>query len=117
MRRRARESDVARQHFEHHAAQREEVAAAVEVAARGLLRAHIRRGADGDADLREHHAGRCRRGHQRLANPEVGDDRVAFVEQDVLRLDVAVDDVAPVRVIEGVSHFHGDADRFVNRQR
>jgi hypothetical protein len=32
-------------------------------------------------------------------------------------VDVAVDDVAPVGVIEGVSHFHGDADRFVNRQR
>ncbi len=41
---------------------------------------------------------------------------MAFVEQDVLRLDVAVDDVAPVRVVEGVGHFHGDADRFVNRQ-
>ena len=116
LRRRAGEGDLARQHFEHHAAQREEVAAPVEVAARGLLGAHVGRGANGHADLREHQAGRCRRRHQRLADPEVGHHGVAFVEQDVLWLDVAVDDVAPMRVVEGISHLHGDADRFVHGQ-
>ena len=117
MRRRAGEGDLARQHFVHHAAQRKEVAAPVEVAARGLLGAHVGRGANGHADLREHQTGRRGSCHKRLADTEVCDDGVAFVQQDVLRLDVAVDDVVPMRVVEGISHLHGDADRFVNGQR
>ena len=47
---------------------------------------------------------------------EVGHQRVAVVQQDVLRLDVAVDDAVAVGVVERVGHFGGDADRVVHRQ-
>ena len=36
---------------------------------------------------------------ERLADPEVRDDRVAFVERDVLRFDIAVHHIVPVRVV------------------
>jgi hypothetical protein len=42
---------------------------------------------------------------------------MAFVEQDVLGLDVAMDDVVPVGVVEGVGHLRGDAHGLVHRQR
>jgi hypothetical protein len=65
--------------------------------------AHVGWCANGHADLREQHTGRRLGGHERLADTEVGDDGVAFMQQNVLRLDVAVDDVAPMRVVEGIS--------------
>ncbi len=42
---------------------------------------------------------------------------MTFVQQDVLGLDVAMDDVVPMRVIERISHLDGDAERFVNGYR
>ena len=39
---------------------------------------------------------------------------MAFVQQDVLGLDVAMDDVVAVRVVERIGHLDGDAARFVN---
>ena len=39
---------------------------------------------------------------------EVGDQRSAVVQQNVLRLDVAVDDAVPVRIVERGSHLGGD---------
>ena len=112
--RRAGERGLARQHLVHHAAEREEVAAAVHVVAGRLFGAHVRGRADGQADLGEGRAG-GRRGDQRLADAEVGHDRVAFVQQDVLGLDVAMDDVVAVRVVERVGHLDGDAQRVVDR--
>ena len=47
---------------------------------------------------------------------EVGHQRAAVVQQDVLGLDVAVDHAVPVRVVEGVGHLAGDADRVVHRE-
>ena len=42
---------------------------------------------------------------------EVGDERLAIVEQDVLGLDVAVDDAVPVRVVERRGDLGGDSHR------
>ncbi len=41
----------------------------------------------------------------------------AFVEENVLRLDVAMDDLVTVRVVQRVGDFAGDAHRLLNRQR
>ena len=65
----------------------------------GLLRAHVGRSAHGEAAVGDVDVvaagGRHGRGHA-----EVGHDRLAFLQQDVLRLDVAMDDVMPVGVAE-----------------
>jgi len=53
----------------------------------------------------------------RARDPEVGDHRVAFLEQDVFGLHVAMDDAAAVRRLERVGDFARDAQRFVERQR
>ena len=48
---------------------------------------------------------------------EVGDERVAVPrEQQVLRLDVAVDHVLAVGVLEGLGRLAGDAERILQRQ-
>ena len=41
---------------------------------------------------------------------EVGDEGAAVVQEDVLRLDVAMDDAAAMGVVEGAGHLGGDAD-------
>ena len=47
---------------------------------------------------------------------EVGDERLAVVQQDVLGLEVAMDDAVAVRVVERAGDRGGDADRFVDRE-
>ena len=47
---------------------------------------------------------------------EVGDQRLAVVQQDVLGLDVAVDDAVAVRVVERGGDLAGDPDRVVDRE-
>ncbi len=113
---RRRERDLAGQHLVEHASEGEEVASAIDDVTRGLFRAHVRRRADRDADLGEGRR-RLRGGSQSFADAEVGHDGVPFVQQDVLRLDVAMHDVVPVRVGEGVCHLGGDANRVIDRQR
>jgi len=39
-----------------------------------------------------------------------------FVEENVLRLDVAVDDPVAVSVVQSVAHFAGDPDRLGDRE-
>ena len=51
---------------------------------------------------------RSSRPRQRLADPEVGDHGMAFVQQDVLRLDVAMHDVVPVGIVERVGDLGRD---------
>jgi hypothetical protein len=48
--------------------------------------------------------------------PEVGDNRVAVLEQDILGLDVAVNDTAAVRILQGVGDFVRDAERLGDRK-
>jgi len=47
---------------------------------------------------------------------EVGHQRAAVVQQDVLRLDVAVDDPLPVGVVKRARHLAGDPHRIGDRQ-
>ena len=53
----------------------------------------------------------------RPRDPEVGDDRLAVLQQDVLRLDVAVDDALPVGVVERAGDLADDARCVLERQR
>ena len=55
-------------------------------------------------------------GGNRQRDPEVGDHRPPVVQEDVLRLDVAMDHAVAVRVVECVSHFARDAHRFVHTE-
>ena len=94
-----------REHLVHHAAERVHVGAAVEGVAGRLLGAHVDRRADdepGDGEPL------VRGGADRAGDAEVGDDRVARLEQHVAGLDVAVDDAVVVRVGERVGDLAGD---------
>ena len=71
----------------------------------GVPRRHPRLGHPGPARL----AGRQR-------DPEVRHQRLAVVQQDVLGLDVAVDDVVPMRVVQRRCDLGCDADRVRDRE-
>ena len=58
----------------------------------------------------------ARRGAERERDAEVGHHRPAVLQQDVLRLDVAVDHAVLVRVLERVGHGDRDLDRFVDAE-
>ena len=97
LRRAAGERRVARQHFIEHAAQ------GIHIRARGnlplahrLLGAHVVRRAEAHAGLGHPGAG----GAHRQRDAEVGHQRRAVVQQDVLGLDVAVDDAVAVGVVQ-----------------
>ena len=68
----------------------------------------------------DRHAGLGQLARRRLGDrpgdAEVGDQRVAVREQDVLGLDVAVDDALLVGVPERVGDLAGDPDGVVDRQ-
>ena len=82
--------------------------------AHGLLGRHVVRRAERHAGL-GHPAAAARAGDgQRDA--EVGHQRAAVVQQDVLGLDVAVDHPVPVGVVEGGGHLGGQAHRVAHRQ-
>ena len=91
-----RERRLARQHLVQHAPEAVDVTPTVELcSARGLLRAHVRRRAYGDpchGQLVAASCGDC------SGNPEVGHDRLAAGEQDILGLDIAVYYVVTVGV-------------------
>ncbi len=53
---------------------------------------------------------------RRERDAEVGHQRRAVVQQDVLRLDVAVHHPVPVRVVQRARHLVGDPDRVGHRQ-
>ena len=102
---RPREGKLAGGHLVHHAAQRVDVAAAVDAVrhAAGLLGRHVRRRA-------HHHAGLGLAGALALVVGELGDAEVHHLDEvllslvddevDVVRLQVAVDDLVLVRRLE-----------------
>jgi hypothetical protein len=73
--------------------------------ARGLLWAHVEGRSDRKAGLGQP---RATRGAHRQRDPEVGDYRLPGVNQNVRRLDVAVDDLVAVCVVERTRHRDGD---------
>src|SRR5262245_5018872 len=52
----------------------------------------------------------------RARDPKIRHHRVRGLEQDVLRLDVAVDNAVTVRVTQRVGDLARDRERFVDRQ-
>ena len=79
----------------------------------GLLRRHV---AGRAHDLTR--AGQTAVALELLRQPEVGDPRVAFlVEQDVARLEVAVDHAALVGIVDRVGHRGHQRGRLAGRQR
>ncbi len=94
----AGERRVAREHLVEHRAQGVDVGAGGDLAlAHRLLGAHVVRRAERHAGL-GHPAPAGLAGRERDA--EVGDQRLAVVQQDVLGLDVAVDHAVAVGVVE-----------------
>jgi hypothetical protein len=103
-----------REHLVDHYAQREEVGPRRKVVStRGLLRAHVLRGAHRKSAVGEPIA--CGLPH-RQRDAEVGQHRLAFVKQDVLRLDVAMNDTQAVGVVERTGHLACNAHHFLDRQ-
>ena len=101
---RAREGLLAREHLEAAHPEREDVAPPVELVAHGLLGRHVGRRAEQGAGLGQVGVGELR-------DPEVGDlDPVFLVQDQVLRLDVAVDDALAVGVVDRRGDLAGQAD-------
>ena len=110
----ARERRMPRQHLVQHTPERVDVAAPVQrLRAATLLRAHVRRRPHRDPSLGEPLP---TRGRDRPCDPEVRHARMPRREQNVLRLDVAVHNVAAVRVAQGVGHFPRDLEGILERQ-
>ena len=87
----------------------------------GLLRRHVRRGSDGETGRRQGLGPSgtravARRRLERLGDAEVGHHGVPALEQEVLRLDVAVDDALLVRVRQRVGGSADDLHRLTERQ-
>ena len=79
----------------------------------GLLRAHVGGGAEGEPGLGQPVLAGGRDGAR---HPEVRHHRLVAFQQDVLRLDVAVDDAVRVGVAQGAQHLGGDAQGLVERK-
>ncbi len=110
----ARERDAAGERVEEDAAERVDVGARVGLLAADLLR----RGEVGGADELAR-AGEAAGGRGVLGEPEVGEVRVLLPlvgDQDVRRLDVAMDEPAPVRGVERGRDLPGDPHRALRRQ-
>ena len=108
----AAEGLLAGHHLVEDAADREEVAAPVDDAAPGLLRAHVGRRPEQAPGHREVLAPLV--GH--LRDAEVGDPHVVpGLDHDVRGLDVAVDDAVLVRVAQSVRHLGPDRRRALDR--
>ncbi len=110
---RPQEGRAPSQALEEHAPEREHVGARVHLgAALELLRRHVPRGPE------EHARPREPRGLGRVArDPEVdhlGERHVASGQEEVLRLEVAVDDAARVRVGQGVRRAADDRERLLH---
>ena len=123
-RRTSGERALAGQHLIEHAAEGPDVGAFIRRQAPGLLRAHVRRGSEDDADLRleggrRRHVGlRVRRPwREHFREAEVEDLHASFASQrHVGWLDVAVDDAAVVRGLDGISELLRNGQRLGRRE-
>src|SRR5207302_10241176 len=107
------EGGVPREHLVQDDSERIDVGAAVRALAGRLLRTHVLWGPDYHSLGRELGGRRLRS----LGDPEIGDVHAARrVDEDVVGLDVAVDDAAPVRVGERVGDLARDTRRVADRQ-
>ena len=104
---------LSREHLEQHAAQAVHVAARVGRHPEGLLGTHVSRRSDGLTRLGDRQVAG---GTDRARDAEIGDHGVIRREQDVFRLDVAVDDALRVGERERVSHVGGDVQCRFERQ-
>ena len=105
MRRRAGVRRLTGDHLVGDRRERVDIAARVDRAiAGGLLGAHVVRRAEAEARLCDPRSTGVRNGER---DPEVGDHGLPVVEQDVLRLQVAMNHPVPMRVVE----CPGDSDR------
>ena len=77
----------------------------------GLLGAHVGRRTEHDAGLAQLVAARRR---HRPRDAEVAHHRLPGLEQDVLGLDIAMHDVAAVRVVQRARHLPGDLHGFLH---
>ncbi len=50
----------------------------------------------------------------RERDPEIGEQRLPLLQQDVVRLEVAMDDALSVRVLQRAGDPHGEAHRLVH---
>ena len=110
---------VPREQLVRRRAQRVDVGAVVHLRVAGrLLRRHVRRRADGRADLREGRAGHRRpRGADGLGDAEIEHDGGAAREHHVVWLDVAMHHAPLVCIRERLRHVAQDADDFGDRER
>ena len=110
------ERSPARQHLEHHTAERPDVRAAVDDLAAGLLRAHVRHSAENDV-LADEGGRRLRQRGRRLPNERFRQSKIEHLHRtvegdfDVRRFQIAVNDPLFVR------RFHGCGDLMAEPQR
>ena len=112
-------------HLEHHAAERPDIRALVDVLTARLFRAHVCRGADDDAEScavpGDRGNRRCRGGCERadrFGQPEVEDlDGPLGCDLDVGRFQITMDDAAIVRRLERLGDLASSRDDLVDRQR
>ena len=97
-----------------HRAERVDVGARVDGAVAGdLLRRHVQRRAERDARERESRSARVL---ECEGDPEVGDQCMAALQQDVLGLHVAVHDAMAVRVLERIRDLAHQLHRVIHRE-
>ncbi len=104
----------AHQHLVDHRAERVDVAARVDLSIRRrLFGTHVLRRAQRQPGLGDAIA--TGRG-DRQRDPKIRHHRLAFLQQDVARLDVTVNHVAAVRVLQRRRHLRSDLDGLVHGQ-
>jgi hypothetical protein len=114
LRSRRAEWRLPREHLVQEARETVLIAPPVEVALRHrLLGTHVEGRTEGDPALSQLLLGTRR---ECSRNSEVGHNGMPVLEKNVLRLDVAMDQAAAVRVVECVGDLTGDADGLVDRQ-